>query len=119
MSKHIRNLEKYVKENMNLLSESDVEFLFQGDSNLNGLVDCCGTMTKFSGNLKNSALTALKFLQELLEIAIPKIFNTVFFNLDSTNYLKMKLPLHFVQSEDNKHTAFIIAKYIKVFLKGK
>lgn len=114
MSKQIKGLEKYIKDNINFLSESEAEYLFLGDTNLPGLLDYCGTMTKFSGNLKNSALTALKLLQELLQISVPKVFSTVFFNFDTANYLRMKLPLHFVQAEENKYTAFVIAKYIKV-----
>lgn len=112
MSKHIRSLAAFVKGKIGNFKDSDIEYLYLGEKNLQGLLSLCSTKTKFSGDLKKSSLTALKFLLELLESE--SNFGKLFYNIDAENYKLLSLNLHIFQTEENKSVAFYIAKKIKL-----
>ena len=114
MSKYIRILKDYVHKHLNQFTETDAEFLFIGNTKTPGLLNYTGTSAKFSGGLKNSALTTLAFIKELLEISSTSVFKDVFFNLDGNNYQKLKLGVHMAESEENKLVSLAICRYIKV-----
>ena len=114
MSKYIKALKEYIRNNAGQFTETDAEFLFIGNDKIPGLLFYTGTEAKFSGGLKNSSLTALNLIKELLEVSTNDVFTNVFFNLDSAYYSKLKLNLHLQESDENKLIALTVCKYIKV-----
>ena len=103
----------FIKGKISNFKDSDIEYLYLGEKNLKGLLSLCSTKTKFSGDLKKSSLTALKFLLELLE-SESNNFGKLFYNIDAENYKLLNLNLHIFQTEENKSVAFSIAKKIKL-----
>lgn len=78
-----------------------------------GIMTFCSTKTKFSGSLKNSALTALKFLLELLNDDENPSFRQIFSQINSEFYKLLELHMHCFDSSENKKVAFEICKIIK------
>lgn len=94
-------------------SESDIDFLYSGDEKTLGLLKLCGTQNKFSDKLKNSSLTALVCLTEIIDLEKPKTFATVFYSLEAENYLMLKLNQHIAQDEAHKAAALTLARKIR------
>lgn len=83
MSRHIGELNDFLKEHILELNDLDIEFLLMGEPSTPGLLKFCATKTKFSGEIKNSALTALKLLRDLLMNQENHIFREIFTQIDS------------------------------------
>lgn len=67
MTKHLKNLEQFLKSKFNDLSEKDWELVLFGDKEYHGLFKLSSTKQKLTGSLKKSATTALNLLRDLLE----------------------------------------------------
>ena len=84
----------FLKPRLSKLQENDIEYLLLGEDKIEGLIKLCSTKTKFSGDLKNSSLTCLQILLELLNSVDGLKIREIFKNLDSTVYKDLALNLH-------------------------
>ena len=113
MSKHINSLQEFIKNKASSINDQEIELLFQGEDDVPGIMSFCATKTKFSGSLKNSALTALKFVLELLNDNENPSFRQIFSQINSEYYKLLELHMHCFESKENKKVAFEICKIIK------
>lgn len=119
MSVPLRDLQEFVNTNIQKIQPEDAEYLLKGDEKLEGLIELCGTKNKFSDSLKKSASTAIEILFNLVQLDSPPIIMEAFLNLDTEDYLKLKLSEHILQDTPSKLSAFTLAHTIQVDSKAE
>ena len=119
MSVPLRELQEFVSTNIKKIQTDDAEYLLKGVDKLEGLIELCGTKNKFSDSLKKSASTAIDMMLNLVGIESPPIIFEVFLNLDTDDYLKLKLSEHILQDTPGKLSALELAYTIQVSSKAK
>lgn len=114
MSKPLLELEEYSKANISKLQNSDAEFLLLGEGKLQGLIQLSSTKKKFADGFKKSAYTALKILFNLIDFDANQTIANTFLSLEEDVYSQLKLEEHIASEDENKLTALLIARKIKV-----
>lgn len=112
MSKTILKLKDFIKQNSSNMNDLEIEFLYEGDPETPGLLRFCSTKTKFSGSIKKSSLTTLKFLLDLMSDSNER-FRVIFTQINSEEYKLLDLQQHCFKSEENKQVAFELARIIR------
>ena len=114
MSKPLTALEEFAKSNISKIQNSDAEFLLLGEGKLQGLIKLSSTKKKFADGFKKSAYTALKILYNLIDFDANQTIANAFFSLEEDKYAELKLDQHIASEDENKLTALLIARKIKV-----